>query len=66
MYKKNLKILIIIPSLRLNSPTKFLPVGVASVMTVLRQNGFDFDVLDIDINNYEDIYVENYINKNNI
>jgi len=64
MYKKNLKILIIIPSLRLNSPTKFLPVGVASVMTVLRQNGFDFDVLDIDINNYEDIYVENYINKN--
>ena len=59
-----MKVLFVIPSLRRNSPTKFLPVGIASVMTFLDEHGYKFDVLDIDINDYDDEYVENYIKAN--
>ena len=58
------KILFINPSLRLNSPTKFLPVGIASVMTYLDQHHFDFDFLDIDINEMEDERIEEYLENN--
>ncbi len=64
MKTKNLKILFINPSLRLGSPTKYLPVGIGAVMTVIRQNGFDFELLDIDIFDHDDEYVENYISEN--
>ena len=57
-------ILFINPSLRLNSPTKFLPVGIASVMTYLDHHNIDFDFLDIDINELEDDQVEAYLENN--
>ena len=58
------KILFINPSLRLHSPTKFLPVGIASVMTYLDHHNIDFDFLDIDINELEDDKIEDYLENN--
>ena len=55
------KILFINPSLRLHSSTKFLPVGVACVMTYLREIGIEFDLLDIDIRDMEDDEIEDFI-----
>ena len=57
-------ILFINPSLRLNSPTKFLPVGIASVMSFLESKNIEFDFLDIDINELNDDSVENYLENN--
>jgi len=56
-----MKILFINPSLRLGSPSKFLPVGLGYIMTVVRDGGYDFDLLDIDLNNFENTYVEKYL-----
>ena len=58
------KVLFINPSLRLKSPTKFLPVGIASVMTYLETFKIDFDFLDIDINELEDSQIEDYLDQN--
>lgn len=58
------KILFINPSLRLHSKTKYLPVGLASVMTYLSHNGIEADLLDVDIHALEDDQVENYLEKN--
>ena len=56
MYSMN--ILFINPSLRLGSPTKYLPVGIASVMTYAESKGYYFDFLDIDIDDLSDSQVE--------
>lgn len=56
-----MKILFINSSLRLGSPTKYLPVGIASVMTYVHEQGYKFDLFDIDINDYDDEYVENFL-----
>ena len=58
------KILVINPSLRLQSTSKFLPVGIASVMTYLQYKGIEFDLLDIDIHEIEDHDVVSYLEKN--
>jgi anaerobic magnesium-protoporphyrin IX monomethyl ester cyclase len=58
------KILFVNPSLRLHSKTKFLPVGIASVMSYLDSQNINFDFLDIDINDLEDNQVEDYLGKN--
>ena len=58
------KILVINPSLRLHSTSKFLPVGVASVMTYLQNLGIEFDLLDIDIHEIEDNEVVEYLEEN--
>ena len=57
-------ILFINPSLRLGSPTKLLPVGITSVMTFLHEHGYEFDLLDIDVNDHDDQYVEDYVTRN--
>ena len=59
--KEKTKILFINPCLRPGGYTKFLPVGLGSVMTYFKTKGYDFTLLDIDINEYDDAYVENYI-----
>ena len=58
------KILFVNPSLRLYSSTKFLPVGIASVMSYLKSCKIDFDFLDVDINDMEDNAVENFLEDN--
>ena len=62
--KKDLKILFVNPCLRPGGFTKILPVGLASVMTYFKENGYEFTLLDADINEYDDEYVENYIKNN--
>ena len=59
-----MKILFIIPSLRLGSKTKILPVGPGYIMTFIDKHGYKFDLLDVDINDYGDDYVENYLANN--
>ena len=64
--KKDLKLLFVNPCLRpgKNGFTKLLPVGLGSVMTYFHENGYKFTLLDIDINEYDDVYVENYVKNN--
>ena len=62
--KKDLKLLFVKPCLRPGGFTKLLPVGLASVMTYFETKGYDFTILDIDIDEFDDVYVENYIKKN--
>src|SRR5271165_785239 len=56
-----MKILFVNPSLRPTAPHRFIPVGLGYVMTAARDAGFGFDLLDIDIGDYDDAYVERYI-----
>ena len=62
--KNDLKLLFINPCLRPGGHTKLLPVGLASVMTYFHDNGYKFTLLDIDINEFDDAYVENYLKDN--
>jgi len=50
--KKDLKLLFVNSCLRPGGYTKFLPVGLGSVMTYFKTKGYDFTLLDIDINEY--------------
>ena len=59
-----MNLLFINPCIRPGS-TKTLSVGLGSVMTYVREYGYtDFDFLDIDINEYSDEFVENYLKDN--
>ena len=64
--KKDLRLLFVNPCLRTgkDSFTKLPPLGLASVMTYFESKGYNFTLLDIDINEYSDNYVENYIKNN--
>ena len=62
--KKDLKLLFVKPCLRPGGFTKLLPVGLASVMTYFESKGYRFTLLDIDIDEFSDEYVENYIKEN--
>ena len=59
-----MKILFINPSLRRGAKTKLLPVGIGYIMTYVHENGYDFDLLDVDIDDLSDEEVETYIRKN--
>lgn len=45
-----MKILFINPSLRLGAKRRQLPVGLAYILTATQRAGFDFDLVDMDIN----------------
>ena len=62
--KQDIKLLFVNICLRPGGVSKFLPVGLASVMTYFKTKGYDFTLLDTDINEYDDVYVENYIKTN--
>ena len=59
--KAALNILFINPCLRRGSPTKHLPVGLAYVMTAAQQEKYDFELYDVDINEFSDEEVEQYV-----
>ena len=61
--KNDLKLLFVNPCLRPGGFTKFLPVGLASVITYFHENGYEFTLLDTDINEYDDVHVEKYLQK---
>src|SRR3990172_7033499 len=59
--REDTKILFVNLCLRCGGFTKLLPVGLAYVMTYFHENGYRFDLLDIDINEYDNSYVENFV-----
>ncbi len=56
-----MRILFINPNLRPGHSIRYLPVGLAYVMTVVRHAGHDFDLLDIGLYDYSDAQVEDYL-----
>ncbi|MBT3981963.1 MAG: B12-binding domain-containing radical SAM protein [Bacteriovoracaceae bacterium] len=60
--EQKIKILFVNPSLR--EGHSILPVGLASVMTVVQQAGYEFELLDIDIHEYSDEHVDKYFADN--
>jgi radical SAM superfamily enzyme YgiQ (UPF0313 family) len=62
--QRDLKILFVNPCLRRKPTVKLLPVGLAYVMTYVQEAGYEFDLLDVDINEYDDDYVETYVRDN--
>mgnify|MGYP001219080291 CR=1 FL=1 len=62
--KKDIKMLFVKPAIRPKHFTKVLPVGMASVMTYFEKNGYNFTLLDIDVNNLDDADVEKYMKEN--
>jgi anaerobic magnesium-protoporphyrin IX monomethyl ester cyclase len=56
-----MKLLFINPSLRRSSQKKIFPLGLASVMTYVKHKGYDFDLLDVDLNNLSDEHVESFL-----
>ena len=62
--KDGMRLLFVNPCLRPGGFTKILPVGLASVMTYFKEHQYQFTLLDTDINEYDDEYVENYIKTN--
>ena len=60
-----MKILFINPSLRGGKAGHlFLPVGLGYIMTYVKENGYKFDLLDIDAAGYDNNYIEKYFIKN--
>ena len=60
-----MKLLFVNPSLRGGKAGHlFLPVGLGYVMTYVKNNGFKFELLDIDASSYDNNYIENYFIKN--
>ena len=56
-----MKLLFINPALRRDSEKKIFPLGLSSVMTYVKHKGYDFDLLDVDLHDHDDEYVENFI-----
>jgi radical SAM superfamily enzyme YgiQ (UPF0313 family) len=56
-----MKVLFVNPCLRPNAPHRYLPVGLGYVVTAAKVAGFDFDLLDVDIDALTDQQVESYI-----
>ena len=60
-----MKLLFVNPSLRPGQNAHlFLPVGLGYVMTYVKKYGYNFDLLDIDVGNYSNDYVEKYFREN--
>ena len=49
-----MQLLFVNPCLRYNAPHRYLPVGLGYVMTSVKEAGFSFDLLDIDLHQYDD------------
>ncbi|MBF0319737.1 MAG: B12-binding domain-containing radical SAM protein [Nitrospirae bacterium] len=58
-----MKIAIVNPSLRPESKRRQLPVGLAYVLTAVKKAGFDFDFIDMDINNITMAQLEEILSK---
>ena len=64
--KKETSLLFVNPCLRRGGFTKLLPVGLGSVMTYFEENNYSStSLLDINIRELEDEYVESYIERSN-
>ena len=59
-----MKILFVNPCLRKGFEHKMLPMGLAYVMTAVKKAGIEFDLLDIDLYEYSDEFLEGYFEEN--
>ena len=59
-----MKILFINPCVRPDTPKKIINIGLAYVMSAVHNNGFTFDLLDIDAHRYTDNYIEEFFLRN--
>ena len=59
-----MKLLFVNPCLRYEAPHRYLPVGLGYIVTAAKEAGFDFDLLDVDLHQYEDAIVEHFIRNN--
>jgi radical SAM superfamily enzyme YgiQ (UPF0313 family) len=56
-----MRLLFINPNLRPGHATRYLPVGLAYVMTLVERAGYDFDLLDVGLYDYDDAQVEAWL-----
>ena len=59
-----MRLLFINPNLRPGHAIRYLPVGLAYVMTVVKEAGYDFDLLDIGLYDQDDAQVEDFLASN--
>ena len=59
-------LLFINPSLRRSSQKKLFPLGLASVLTYVKQKGYGFDLLGVGLYNHGDEYVESFFKRSTI
>lgn len=59
-----MKVLLINISLRPNHNVKYLPIGLAYIATALEKSHIDFQIYDMDVNNYSYSDFEEYLSKN--
>lgn len=60
-----MKILFVNPNLRPDSPFRFPALGLAYLVTACEEAGIDFDILDINNDDFSDTYVEKFISTHN-
>jgi anaerobic magnesium-protoporphyrin IX monomethyl ester cyclase len=58
-----MNILVINVSLRPHSPVKIFPIGLGYITTAIKNAGFKFDLLDIDLYRYTDKQIMDYLSK---
>ncbi len=58
------RVLLINVCLRYDSPVYYIPVGLASIATALRDAGYTPDILDIDLHRLTDAQVQEYLEHN--
>ena len=58
-----MKMLLIFPPIRLSDVPRNFPTGLGIIASIIRNNGHDVKVLDINGNRFSKTYVENYIKK---
>ncbi|MCP5055624.1 MAG: B12-binding domain-containing radical SAM protein [bacterium] len=56
-----MRLLFVNPNLRPGHSTRYLPVGLAYVMTTVREAGYDVEVLDIGLHDQADAEVERFL-----
>lgn len=59
-----MRILIVNVSLRPESKQKYFPIGLGYITTAIKNHGYDFEILDMDVNNYSEDYIEQYLKNN--
>ncbi len=58
-----MNILLINISLRPESPVKLFPIGIGYIATAMKNAGYDFDFLDIDMHRFSDEELEELVQK---
>ena len=63
---KKIKVLLIYPPVRLNAPARIPPTGLMYMASVLRNEGVDIEILDVNLERWLMKDVVEYISKNKL